>query len=162
MPHEVVPDRKRRRAREREDDPEPLQMLRPVLLPRKEDAPGDNEHGAGDQRRPRRLAEEEERDRDRHERRRAEDHRDARRTRIPDRDRDEDLGGAERQEAREQKRPGRLEVKPACRLLSRGCDERHDNGGAGGRERGARYGLYAPSSACSGVFLPWAKSGTNK
>ena len=79
-------------------------------------------------------------------------------------------------------------MKPAGGILGSGCNERDEERGRRGRERGERDvgvalkrhpqrhahpaeeqrrdererdGLYAPSSACSGVFLPWAKSGTN-
>src|SRR5579884_169516 len=138
---------------------------------------------------PRRLPEEDEGDRHRDERRSAEDHRHARGSRLPDRDRDEDLRGARGECAREEERPRRREMQAAGRRLGRRGDERDDECRRCRRERAERDvgiaverdaqrhahrteeerrdqrepdGGYTASNACSGVGLPRAKNGTNK
>jgi hypothetical protein len=140
------------------------------------------------QRRAHGFVQEEERDGHRDERRHAEDHRDARRARVADRDRDENLRRAGRQETREQERPSRVEMQPARRRLAgRRDDATNESRSRGGKraEGGVRVaverhpqrhahraeeerreerepdGGYTASSAPSGGGLPRENSGMN-
>src|SRR4029079_14615979 len=108
--------------------------------------------------------------------------------RVADRDRDESLRRAGRQETRQEERPGRVEVQPARRRLGgRGDDADNKSRSRGGkraeggvrvsverhpqrhthrteeerREERAPDGGYTASSAPSGVGLPRENSGMN-
>ena len=121
-------------------------MLRTPALPRELDAAGDDQDRSCEQRRPDRLAEEDEGDRDRDERRRAEDDGRARGAGLPDRESHEQLPGAGLKHARQRERPRAGDVQPARRGLGRGGHERDGERAGDGRERRER-GVRPPREA---------------
>src|SRR5262249_47616138 len=186
--HEVVADREERCAGEGVGEADPVEVRRALALPSELHPTGHDQDRPQDQRRTGRLAEKDERDRHRHERRRSEDHRDARSACVSDCDRDEDLSRAGREQAHEDERPGGRKVEATVRRLGHCGDKRHDKCSSGvgdrpesnvgtaverhpqrhahraeedRREEREPDGGYTASSAPSGVGLPCEKSGMN-
>ena len=105
-------------------------MPRAVALGREQHAARDDRERADDERRPHRLAEEDERDRDGDERRRADRDRRARRADLAHREREEHLRGARREQPGEEERPDVMHVVPERR--------RHEGDAERGQHRGER------------------------
>jgi hypothetical protein len=130
---DVVAYRKEDHRADCEEQRERTYVLGPVALRCEQDPAAYNRERPHDEQRPHRLAEENERDCDRDERRRTDRYRGPRGTGLAHREREHDLRAAGREEPRQEELPGAMEI-----VLGKCCNDRNPCPPRQHRERRAR------------------------